>query len=62
MTTDEEIQAQEVGARLRQLREKLGKSQSDFAKILGINQQGYSPIESGKRLPTSSQNMEWLVM
>lgn len=55
MTKQEEIQAQEVGARLRQLREEKGKNQSDFAKVLGINQNAYSPIESGKRLPTRSQ-------
>lgn len=55
MTTQEENHAQEVGARLRQLREKLGKNQSDFAKVLGIAQNAYSPIESGKRLPTSQQ-------
>lgn len=55
MTTQEENQAQQVGAKLRQIREKNGKNQSDFAKVLGINQNAYSGIESGKRLPTSSQ-------
>lgn len=55
MNTQEEKQAQEVGERLRQLRENKGKNQSDFAKVLGINQQAYSQIESGKRLPTTQQ-------
>lgn len=55
MNTQEENQAREVGDRLRQLREKKGKNQSDFAKVLGINQQAYSQIESGKRLPTTQQ-------
>lgn len=55
MKTQEEKQAQEVGDRLRQLRENKGKNQSDFAKVLGINQQAYSQIESGKRLPTTQQ-------
>jgi transcriptional regulator with XRE-family HTH domain len=48
MNTQEENQAREVGDRLRQLRENKGKNQSDFAKVLGINQQAYSQIESGK--------------
>lgn len=55
MNTQEENQAREVGDRLRQLREKKGKNQSDFAKVLGINQQAYSQIESGKRFPTTQQ-------
>lgn len=55
MTTQEENQAIEVGTKLRQLREQKGKNQSDFSKVLGINQNAYSYIESGKRLPTSSQ-------
>lgn len=71
MTTDEQKKAQEVGARIRQLREHLNKSQGAFAKLLGITQGRLSQIESGESMPTSEQvefitqnfstTYEWLI-
>lgn len=35
--------------RMRDLRKKMGKSQEDFGKLLGLSKSGVSEIESGRR-------------
>jgi len=39
----------------RTVRNKTGMSQEKFAQILGMIQQAYSRLESGKRQPTRQQ-------
>ncbi|MCC6154854.1 MAG: helix-turn-helix domain-containing protein [Candidatus Hydrogenedentes bacterium] len=36
---------------VREIREKLGLTQTDFAKLLGVNQAAVSHWENGKRTP-----------
>ncbi|MDE2166246.1 MAG: helix-turn-helix transcriptional regulator [Alphaproteobacteria bacterium] len=47
--TDEAIDRQKLGARLREAREYLGLSQDEVAKYLGIPRTALSHIESGQR-------------
>jgi transcriptional regulator with XRE-family HTH domain len=47
--TDEAVDRQKLGARLREAREYLGLSQDEVAKYLGIPRTALSHIESGQR-------------
>ena len=53
MKYPEDISIEYIGYRLRKVRLKLKKRQTEFAKILGIHQSSYSYYEDGKiRIPT----------
>lgn len=45
----------EIGSRLRRVREALGMTQTDFAKQAGISLQAYHQYEVGSRTPALAQ-------
>ena len=52
-TITDEIEQQQLGARLRESREYIGLLQEDVAKALGIPRASVSALEAGKRRVTS---------
>lgn len=55
---EEEMTAEEFGAFLVFMREKIGINQYDMAELLGYNKNTYNAYENGKRIPRAWVEVE----